>query len=239
MELSHLLTWPATCLPDRCFCEHVSQTWIRQPANTWSSFAFVAVGLWLFRTTSRELPGLVRVAYPSIVVAIGLTSALFHASLTFVGQWLDVTSMYAYAALLTNIHLTSLRLITQRAAAWSFTFVTFVSAVLAAVVPTGRRIVFDVLLIVAAASLTRVALTIWRDISRAPLALAVVAFAVAMAAWVLDNSHVWCTPTSSIQGHAAWHVLGALATAGVFAYYRAGFARTAPALKMSASAHRE
>jgi hypothetical protein len=70
----------------------------------------------------------------------------------------------------------------------------------------------------------RVAGMVWRGVSRAPLLVGVAAFAVAMAAWVLDNSHIWCTPTSSIQGHAFWHVLGALATAGVFAYYRDGFA---------------
>jgi hypothetical protein len=36
---------PATCMPDRCFCEAVRPGAIAQPANTWSSFGFDLVGL--------------------------------------------------------------------------------------------------------------------------------------------------------------------------------------------------
>ena len=36
---------PATCMPDRCFCEGVGAGVIRQPINTWSNLGFVTAGL--------------------------------------------------------------------------------------------------------------------------------------------------------------------------------------------------
>ena len=61
LSLATILPWdswrPATCLPDDCFCEALGEGLIRQPANTWSSFAFVAVALWvLFRVARAGRP---------------------------------------------------------------------------------------------------------------------------------------------------------------------------------------
>ncbi len=39
----------------------------------------------------------------------------------------------------------------------------------------------------------------------------VLTFDVAYTIWMLDESGVWCSPTSWLQGHAVWHPGSALA----------------------------
>ncbi|MBI5565337.1 MAG: ceramidase domain-containing protein [Chloroflexi bacterium] len=87
---------PATCLPNACFCEAIGAGPIRQPINTWSNLAFVWVGAFIAFSATPDRP--LRRSYTLILalacVGIGLGSWLYHASLSFVGQWLDVMSMY-------------------------------------------------------------------------------------------------------------------------------------------------
>jgi hypothetical protein len=44
--------------------------------------------------------------------------------------------------------------------------------------------------------------------------------AVAFAIWVLDITKTLCDPTSLVQGHAIWHLLGAVASYCLYRYYR-------------------
>src|SRR5688500_11844388 len=77
---------PATCMPDACFCEGIRAGGVRQPANAWSSLSFVVVAIGVVLTTERR-----RFVELFVIAAflLGATSAYYHASLTFFGQWLD------------------------------------------------------------------------------------------------------------------------------------------------------
>lgn len=87
---------PATCLPDACFCEAIGNGTIVQPVNTWSNLAFVWVGIFIAvsATPDRPLRRSDALLLAFACVAIGLGSWFYHASLSFVGQWFDVMSMY-------------------------------------------------------------------------------------------------------------------------------------------------
>lgn len=71
------------CEPDLC-------AWIVHPAETWSNLAFVLVAAGLvvrYGRADRQLP----VAWlPRIVLAIGIASAAFHATM---GHWLEVLDL--------------------------------------------------------------------------------------------------------------------------------------------------
>jgi hypothetical protein len=222
---AHWLTAPASCLPDHCFCERVSATWPRQPANTWSSLAFVAVAVWvLVRPRGGVARGL-QLGYAGCLVALGASSAAFHATLGFVGQWADVTSMYAFASLLLAVQLPLCGLSAARRRASIFVLPTVSSAVLAAFVPASRRILFDLLLGLAVLTLGLLAYGKWRQVPRGALGLAFGSLIIAALVWAADLGHVWCDPASLLQGHALWHLLTAAAAGAAFAYYRAGFSR--------------
>ncbi|MEO8358755.1 MAG: ceramidase domain-containing protein [Vicinamibacteria bacterium] len=212
---------PATCLPSNCFCEAVGDGLIRQPANTWSSFAFVLVGVWvLSRLRGTRGPG-VRpwtqadtTLFVGSLLAIGFGSAFYHASLSFVGQVVDVSGMYFMATFI---------LLHRLGPRWKLRppttvalFVTINAGLMLAQValPSLRRVAFAVLLISALVVEWKASRSgrIWLIRSAATMA-------VAFAIWTVDLLRWTCAPDSLLQGHAVWHLLGAAAAALLYRSY--------------------
>lgn len=213
---------PATCMPDRCFCEAIEDGWIRQPANTMSSLAFVVVAIGIARYAfSRD-----RTAYAAIYVFallfIGLGSAFYHASLTFVGQFADVFGMYLLGSFIL-LHPIARRF--DLRAAWVAAIYVTLNSALAFVLiyqPGGRRWLFAALIVPALlleGMSARQAL-VTRD--HRPLILSATLMSVAFVIWSLDITRTLCNPAGIAQGHAVWHLLGALAAAALYGYYQSG-----------------
>jgi dihydroceramidase len=225
--LASSLAWaswrPATCLPDECFCEGLRDSLIRQPANTWSSLAFVVVALWIAARLSRGVrsertvlagaePGL----FLGALVLVGLGSAFYHASLTFVGQVFDVSGMYLVATFILLHRLGPRWGVPPLASVVGFVLANGVLMAAQVTTPSLRRIVFGVLLVAALA-------VEWRSsrVGRTWLAAGAGLMALAFAIWFIDRRRLVCDPGSLIQGHAAWHLLGALAAACLYRSYEA------------------
>jgi predicted membrane channel-forming protein YqfA (hemolysin III family) len=197
---------------------------MRQPANTLSSLAFVLVAFWAaFRwrasaeARERTLTRGEIVLFSTTLAVIGLGSGFYHATLTLVGQVLDVSGMYLLATFI---------LIHRLAPKWnlrpigtSLAFVVANAALMIAQVttPSLRRVVFGLLLITALS-------VEWRASGpgRIWLAGGACLTAVAFVIWVVDRQKLVCDPDSWIQGHALWHLLGALAAACLYRSYGAG-----------------
>lgn len=217
---------PASCLATRCFCE-VPRTGelVLQPANSWSSFAFVGVGVWIMIEAGRRSPrtpfaGLPATWFALTAVLIGVGSFLLHATLTLWGQFWDVVGMYLFSAFTLAYAFRRWRALGATAAI--FLYLALCTALIGAliVVPETRRWLFAVVLIADIA----VELTFARP--RRPavdvrwylyaIALQVMAFAV----WIADLSGAWCDEHSLLQGHALWHLLNAVAIWCSYRYYR-------------------
>lgn len=213
---------PASCLPDHCFCEAVRDGWVRQPSNTWSSLAFCVASFVMLAELSRvsRIRRGEALCFIAAVFLVGATSAAYHASLTFIGQWLDVQSMYLLVLACVAVNVDALRPGRPRRFASVYLASNAALGVLLLVAAPARRYAFGVA--IAAILVTEV----WlrrrklRDWALKPLLAAAAVQAIAFGVWILDTTRTVCAPHGAVQGHAVWHVLGALATWLLWRYYR-------------------
>jgi hypothetical protein len=217
---------PANCLATRCFCELPrASDLIVQPANTWSSYGFVFAGM-LIILLSREASwrsGLGRDAaawFGATAIFVGVGSALLHATLTLWGQFFDVAGMYLVSGFGLTYALARWRDWSRRQAITCYAAVLAVLVTLLLAVPELRREIFNVVMLSAVAAELILARP-RRPGVRVSLFLAGIASnLVALVIWVLDQRAQFCRPEALVQGHAVWHLLGALALWLSFLYYR-------------------
>lgn len=212
-------------MPDSCFCEAIHDGWIRQPANTWSNLGFCVAGLVMAWELSRrrEAGGLrpVEAAWFAVAVfLVGATSFFYHASLTFLGQTLDVQAMYLVALLAFAVNVDALRPQAPRRFAALYLGLNAALAVLLVTVPLLRRFAFALALGAVIATEVLLRQRKLRGWALSPLLGAAGVQGLAFFIWTMDTTHTWCAPDSLVQGHAAWHLLGAVATYLWWRYYR-------------------
>lgn len=222
-------TWaamrPATCLETGCFCEAVStQQPIRQPANTVSSLAFAVIGVWVLSVSRPAAPAhpfgrAHRVMFGVSALVIGLGSAFYHASMTFAGQFFDILGMYLLTGLMWVYALQRIGGCATSVAALIYLALNLGLTVVQIEIPETRRFVFGLLLMLALLS----EVWVWQRVRPARrygwLWAGLSVFGLAYAVWMLDDSHAWCEPHSWLQGHALWHVLGAVAVYALWRWY--------------------
>jgi len=201
-----------TCETDLC-------AWIVHPAETWSNLAFFAVAAALVVRYGRVDRGLLIAWFPWIVVAIGLGSFMFHASMV---HWLhvaDVAAIFLFTGFLLASYLQHAGFIDpRRFGAW---FLALVSggAVLAFVDP--RLGGFGI-----AAQGIAVLWLALRVPVRGPgrdLVAAIALNQVAAVAFWLDQGQVACVRGALahvVQPHSFWHILSALSLVFFYRYER-------------------
>jgi hypothetical protein len=211
------------------FCEAPRDWAVRQPANTFSNLGFVAAGLRIAVHASRRsgdhpMPRPLASLMASVVVLLGPASAAMHATQASLGGHLDQLSMALMAAFATGYAVMRWRRAGVR------TFVGVFAAAVAFSVLVGRwpvdvpvvrhpgNLAFALLLVTVIGLET--AIIRRGDVSAraayvyGSLAAMVSAFAI----WTAANTWL-CDPHSLLQGHAAWHVLGAVAAYLLYRYY--------------------
>jgi Ceramidase len=219
---------PATCLPDSCFCEAVGSGTVVQPANAWSSLAFALAGLWIAypstggphkaRNRMASQPAY-RVLYGCAMAVIGLGSYFYHASLSFAGQVCDMSGMYLLISFALVYGVARRTRIQTGIAMLAYLVLNAALLRFQMTFPDLRRYVFAALV----AAVLGVEIR-YRGDSRVTidgrwLGRAAGTMGLAFAVWVLDITKAVCSPHSVLQGHALWHILGALAGWCLYRYY--------------------
>ena len=215
---------PATCLQTGCFCESANeQSPIRQPSNAYSSLAFVFSGMIVLsqmqKNTSRRFPGIYAAIMGVSSIIVGVGSAFYHASLTFIGQFFDVFGMFLLAAL---------TLVYAWERIWTLRLTTTLSLYLALnlflswlqiAIPDTRRYAFAVVLMLALAFEYYFRLKKKPRIETRWLWIGTSLLGSAYIIWILDNTRLVWFAKSFFQGHAVWHILGAIAVLFLHRYY--------------------
>jgi dihydroceramidase len=217
---------PATCRPDACFCEAIRPGPGAQPANTASALAFVLVAAAIVAAVRRERRGGTADAlghtFAAAVLVTGIGTAFLHASLSLVGQFVDVMGMYLLVTLLLLYDVARRWPVSPRALVLGYVAVNGALAAILYTWPTLRRYVFLVLVLATLAAGVARARSGAADLDARLLWRAAGLLAVGFAIWAVDLARVACAPTSPLQGHAVWHLCGAGAAWLAFAYQRSG-----------------
>ena len=213
------------------FCEAARDALVRQPANTLSNIGFVVAGLavaWRAGAPATTIAAAPRLAAALgvVVVMLGPASAAMHATQSALGGHLDLLSMYLIAAFASSYALT--RVLGRGTGFFAASFVGVVLVCELAeripghvpVVDIAANLAFGLFLLVALAG---EALLWQRGTGRRQVGWGLAsagALALAFAIWntAKDGSSL-CHPHSLLQGHAAWHLLCAVAAYCLYRLY--------------------
>ncbi len=217
---------PATCLETHCFCEAANPlSPIRQPANSVSSLLYLLPACAILglarvpRPPARRFPPVYAILLAIAALVTGLGSAFYHASLTFAGQFFDILGMLLLSSLMLVYAL-------ERSLSWPTrqTLAVYAAAnalliLIQVALPDTRRYLFAIVLLLALLVEYRLQVTHRTTAVAAWLNTGLAVFALAFGIWILDQTGALCSPTSWLQGHALWHLLGAAGVGLLYLYY--------------------
>ena len=224
---------PAPCMPKDCFCELLRlDSSIRQWVNTWSNFSFVffALMIWGRRRAIRSeakynfnminTSHAMVAAYAISLLLIGLSSWFFHASLSFVGAWADLQSMYLLAIFIILYNLVRMEKLPKASFLWAYLFMNLICGLFQFYYQAefGREL-FALLVAIATILEIYIQITTKVQINKTLFWRALVILIIAFGIWILDRYKILCIPHSLLQGHALWHLLCSLSAWFIFLYY--------------------
>lgn len=212
------------------FCEAARDGLVKQPANTWSNAGFVIAGLAVAWHAGRATasPAVMSrsqaTVYACVVSLLGPASAAMHATQSQWGGRLDMLSMYLVASFAAAYALT--RAFGRRQWLVPVFILLLISCEAVAQLPVQVPLIhftgnaaFALLLIVALVTELRMAGRPGTDIDLRWGLAAVATMSSAFGIWIAAQ-HGWCDPHSLLQGHAAWHLLDAVAAYLLFRMWR-------------------
>jgi hypothetical protein len=235
-------TWRAgRGLSDPSYAERIYENSVfRTRANTWSNYAFVIVGAyivglgWVDRKNAVPPNAGYLVRHPVFSFAFGLgcvylgfASGLFHASLTRLGQQLDVASMYT--AMIAIIAMNFSRLFDGRGALHTAAIWISAAGIIAASIylfvykweMSSKNVLSTLILMVGVLSALDIFrknahfVKSWMLLAALSLVLAVIARQTGIAGtWIFPGPDTW------LQGHAVWHVFCAASLGCAYLYFR-------------------
>jgi hypothetical protein len=217
---------PATCTTTHCFCENPRLgSLFLQPSNSWSSFGYVFTGFFLMldaraRRGSNAFPPEGAIMFGIAAITVGVGSVLLHATLTLWGQFADVLGMYLVSGFALVYALAKIGRLDRAKSAMLYIVVCAVLVTVLLIAPEARRWLFFVVLLTALIIEIVFARPLRPNVILRYLLLGVVVKAVGFGVWVLDQNRTLCAPDSLIQGHAFWHLCGAVSLWLTYCYFR-------------------
>lgn len=220
------------------YCEHNHvHRFFHQPSNTYSNLAYVFFGLFilLLAQADSSQPGnsglnrleqfpTLSVLVGSCFVYLGVGSAFFHASLTTIGQRVDMNATYALMLSLISVavyHIFhTIRLTPRRQLIWVLIVLVVIAYfwLLAPRLPSSRLLPALILVLTVGMLINygqfRRQRLLWLVIASVALTF------VAIKIRTMDVRKINCDPYSVLQGHAIWHLLTGLSSFCAYLFFR-------------------
>jgi hypothetical protein len=198
-------------------CESLHDGWLLQPVNAVSSLVFsvagIAVMAWARRTDGHER--MLRTVFGAAMIATGVGSFLFHGFDSSLAQFLHDITFLVTIWILAVINVTEMQ---RRSRYFGWGIVGVGALVFSVALLIGPQIT-NILTIVVSAALVGADIVLHRRGSERTMWYwaALAAMLLAIAAFLLGRSSgPLCDPDAIFQGHAAWHVLAAIAITSYF-----------------------
>jgi len=222
------------------FCEADLCGWIVHPADTVSNLGYFIVAIVLFRLVKRDKKlGLFMLPVSALAVAIG--STLFHATNTFWGEFLDVSSMFMFSAFFIAKNAARLGLKRPKLLYWGVVIGSAVTLLISHpiginlfIAQTVAWVVLEAVLwfklkkILNGDTLTIEILNQYRLSSGTmvmtqykPLIALGMVFAASYILWWVDQLGLVCTPDNHwFTWHSSWHLLNSWAFYYAYVFYK-------------------
>lgn len=201
------------------FCEELLCGLIRQPANSFSNIGFVICGILLLVREGKGWSPYHLMGVAAILV--GITSGIYHASMTFFWQFFDVSSMFMLILIALSFNLVRIGWIKEKMYTLVYVGMLMTSMALMLIIQgKSGEFIFGVEVAIVAATELMIRRQGQKVESKFFLA-ALGTFLLAFLIWTGDIRGWWCDPQNHfIQGHAAWHLLNAVAIWFLYKYYK-------------------
>jgi len=210
-------------LPNVKWCEETLCAVVAEPANTWSNLAYLAVAAVLYFAARKEPSKTLRF-WAHAAFWVGTASLAYHATVAFVTQVFDFFGMYFYFLLILGLNLLRLGAVRkERFFRTLWPSIVGFTALTVLVAKVGLPVQGLIGLLIALTLGTEVvaSLRATAPIRYGMLVTTLVFISAAAACSAADASRTFCEPSNHLlQGHALWHVLGAVALGASYFYYR-------------------
>ncbi|QMW04303.1 ceramidase domain-containing protein [Spirosoma foliorum] len=220
------------------YCEfnHVDK-FFHQPMNTYSNLAYFFFGVLIVQIAYDDYKndGLKRQnrleSFPMLsalmgicFIYLGFGSAFFHASLTYIGQRVDMNGTYGITLVLVSIGLYhvlyKVRFTQPVKTIWTVSLVILIILFLkiALLIPSSKLLPGLILALLVCIAINYFQFRKERSglVGIASLVLMVIAVRFR----TLDVQKIGCDPHSLIQGHSIWHLLTALSSVCSYSFFR-------------------
>lgn len=210
-------------LPNVKWCEETLCSWVAEPANTWSNLGFLVAAAALFYANRGDDNRTIRFWGPA-TFWVGITSLVYHASVSFVTQVFDFWGMYFFFALVVMLNLVRMGTLSKQRlfpVLWSSIFGLTVLTVGIAKAGLPVQGIIAVLLVGALVTEFIASKRSPIPVKHAWLFGSLVLIVIAGSFSASDASRAWCDRSSHwLQGHAVWHMICALGIAAAHVHYR-------------------
>lgn len=208
--------------PNVKWCEQTLCQWISEPINTWSNVAYFIAAAIIFYQCRSETQKEVKWMGPAMFF-MGLFSFIYHMTNSYLTQIFDFIGIFMSVYWMIVLNLRRLNLIKKKMYLPLMLSMSTISLGLIHIMYTNQ-IKFQIIVLIAGLTIGATEYLNYQKVNKSyslkNFIIACIFIIVAQAASLVDGARVLCHPHHWMQGHAIWHILGAVGLYFAFMHFR-------------------